>query len=236
MENKKILIVDDSNYFQRLGESFLRRGICTVLKANNAGDALRLIRDEHPHVVVMDLNMPGMKGDDCCREVKSDPVLNKIPIIMLANGWEKNAKNRCIDAGCDDFISKPVNKARLYAGIKRYVNIVERTHVRTSCNGEVAFSEGNGSFPGSLNDISEGGMFIRSADPLKVGSHLDAVFKLNRLGDLMKISGTVVRVVHNRGEAGSMSKGGMGVKFHDISDEVRKSISNYGKLNKPSLM
>lgn len=234
MENKKILIVDDSNYFQRLGESFLRRGICIVLKAKNADDALRLIRDEHPHVVVMDLNMPGMKGDDCCREIKSDPSLKDIPIIMLANSWEKNAKERCVDAGCDDFISKPVNKARLYAGIKRYVNIVERSYVRTPCNGEVSLSADSGSSPGSLNDISEGGMFIRSADPLKVGAELDAVFKLNRLGDLMKISGTVVRVVHNSSEGGSVGAAGMAVKFNDAPDEVKNKISNYRKLNKPS--
>jgi CheY-like chemotaxis protein len=178
--------------------------------------------------------MPGMKGDDCCREVKSDPSLKDIPIIMLANSWEKNAKERCIDAGCDDFISKPVNKARLYAGIKRYVNIVERSHVRTPCNGEVSFSTGSGSSPGNLNDISEGGMFIRSADPLKVGAELDAVFELNRLGDLMKISGTVVRVVHNSGENSSISAAGMGVKFKDVPDEIKKRINNYRKLNKPS--
>ena len=234
MENKKILIVDDSNYFQRLGESFLRRGICTIYKARNAEDALRIIRDEHPHVVVMDLNMPGMKGDECCREVKADPSLKDIPVIMLANSWEKNAKERCIDAGCDDFISKPVNKARLYAGIKRYVNIVERSHVRTPCNGEVLFSAGSGNSPGKLNDISEGGMFIRSADPLKVGAEIDAAFKLNRLGDLMKISGTVVRVVHNSGEGGQPGAAGMGVKFNDAPDEIKNRISNYRKLNKPS--
>ncbi|MDT8317866.1 MAG: response regulator [bacterium] len=234
MEKKKILIVDDSNYFQRLGESFLQRGVCLVLKAKNADDAFRLIRDEHPHVVVMDLNMPGMKGDDCCRELKSDPALKDIPVIMLANSWEKNAKERCLDAGCDDFISKPVNKARLYAGIKRYVNIVERSHVRTPCNGEVSFSAGGGSSPGSLSDISEGGMFIKSADPLKVGAELDAVFKLNRLGDLMKISGTVVRVVHNSGENASAGATGMGVRFNDVSDEVKKKVSSYRKLNKPS--
>jgi len=234
VENKKILIVDDSNYFQRLGESFLRRGICTILKAKNAEDGLRIIKDEHPHVVVMDLNMPGMKGDECCRAVKSDPSLKDIPIIMLANSWEKNAKARCMDAGCDDFISKPVNKARLYAGIKQYVNIVERSHVRTPCNGDVSFSTDMGSFPGSLNDVSEGGMFIRSADPLKVGAELDAVFKLNRLGALMKISGTVVRVVRNCGENSSISTGGMGIKFKNVPDEIKKKIKNHRKLNKPS--
>ena len=234
MENKKILIVDDSNYFQRLGESFLRRGLCTILKAKNAEDALRIIKDEHPHIVVMDLVMPGMKGDECCRAIKSDPFSKDIPIIMLANSWEKNAKERCIDAGCDDFISKPVNRARLYAGIKRYVNIVERSHVRTPCKGDVSFSTDIGNSPGSLNDVSEGGMFIRSVDPLKVGAELDAVFKLNRLGDLMKISGTVVRVVHNCGENSSIVAGGMGVKFNDVSDEIKKRINNYRKLNKPS--
>ena len=234
MENKKILIVDDSNYFQRLGESFLRRGLCMVLKAKNAEDALRIIKDEHPHVVVMDLVMPGMKGDECCRVLKSDPSLKDIPIIMLANSWEKNARERCLDAGCDDFISKPVNKARLYASIKQYVNIVERSHVRTPCNGELSFSTDMGSFPGSLNDVSEGGIFIRNVDPLKVGAELDAVFKLNRLGDLMKISGTVVRVVHNSGENSSISAAGMGIKFNDASDEIKKRIKNYRKLNKPS--
>lgn len=234
MENKKILIVDDSNYFQRLGESFLRRGICTILKAKNADDALKIIKDEHPHVVIMDLGMPGMKGDECCRVVKSDPSVKDIPIIMLANSWEKNAKERCIDAGCDDFISKPVNKARLYASIKRYVNIVERSQMRTPCNSEVSLSTDSGNSPGSLNNISEGGMFIRSADPLKVGAELDAVFKLNRLGDLMKISGTVVRVVHNKAENSSISAAGMAVKFNDAPDEVKKRIKNFRKLNKPS--
>ena len=206
-----------------------------ILKAGNGEEGLSLAREALPSLVIMDFSMPGMKGDECCRTIKSDPDLKETPVIMVANGWEKEAMKRCIDAGCDDFIAKPINKPRLYAGIKRFINIVERAHERMPCQNEITYTANGGECRGTLNDVSEGGLFIRSEAPFAEGTVLTASFILGRLGDRVEAEGRVVRSVNGNRPAGSPIPAGMGVQFVNLPADVKRRIKNFGLVKNGSL-
>ncbi len=232
---KKILLVDDADYFLKLKEGFLQRSDCVILKAGSGEEGLTLAKEASPSLVIMDLSMPGMKGDECCRTIKNDPELKQIPVIMVANGWEKDAMKRCTEAGCDDFISKPINKPRLYAGIKRFIQVVERAHERIPCQNEVVYSANGGECSGVLNDVSEGGLFIRSEAPFAEGTDLTARFKLSKLGDTIETQGRVVRSVNGNRPAGSPFPTGMGVQFIKLSTAAQTKIKHFALVKNGNL-
>ncbi len=226
MDNK-ILFVDDLQYFLKVEKSFLTRDSCSVLKASNGQEALDIIRRESPDIIVMDLEMPVMKGDECCRIVKSGLEFKNVPVIMVANAWDKNGKDRCLKAGCNDFFFKPVNKKELYSCINNYIDVVARDHDRTPCQGEVLFETDSMKSSGLVCNVSEIGMLMESNDALPLGAEIRAVFKLSKLGESISASGRIVRVEEVPPPS---EKKRLGVKFTAISKEGKMLISGFIRL------
>jgi len=223
----KILIVDDAKYFLKQGESFLKRSICDIATAGDGVEALKAIMNDRPHIIIMDYKMPNMNGDECCQIIKANPEFRAVPIIMMANTWDSDAQEKCRLAGCDDFLFKPIKKADFFRSIRKYVNIVERAYNRVPCEGKVVYSFKNFKGEGKILDISEEGMFINSIYSLDVGARVDALFKLSPLGDPLKACGKVVRVVDTLPGNSSAFRLGMGLKFLETPDEVKRSIIDY---------
>lgn len=228
----KILIVDDSSYYLRLGESFLKRSSCKILTAQNGKIALSMIKESRPDLVIMDYKMPVMDGDECCRLAKADEALKHIPIIMTAHSWDLGAQEKCKKAGCDFFVFKPLNKPQYYSAIRKYLNIQERSFARAPCDVTVSYAFKKYKDEGRLINISECGMFIKSIFPLQEGAEVNATFKLTRLGDPMKVKGKVVRVVNRAGESSAPPALGMGIKFISPSDYVKSTIGNFKRIKK----
>ena len=228
----KILIVDDATYYLKLGESFLKRGVCKIITAQNGKIALSLIKEKRPDLIIMDFQMPVMRGDECCRLVKADKQIKNIPIVMMANSWDIDAKEICEKAGCDFFIWKPINKPQFYHAIKKYLNIKERSFSRMPCDSVVSYSFKKFKNEGKLFNISECGVFIKSIFPLQEGAELSVSFKLTRLGDPMKVSGRVVRMINKADECGPLGNLGMGIKFNSPSEYLKSTIRNYKRIKK----
>jgi len=222
----KILIVDDAKYFLKQGESFLKRSVCKIFTAGDGVEGLKAVMTERPHIVIMDLKMPNMSGAECCQIIKSHPEYKDLPIIMMANTWDKDAEDKCRLAGCDDFLFKPIKKADFFRTLRKHVHIVERAGHRVPCEGKVVYTFNNFRGEGKVLDISEEGMFINSVYSLDVGAKVDALFKLSPLGDPLKACGKVVRVVSTPDDP-SIMRLGMGVKFLETPSEVRRSITKY---------
>jgi CheY-like chemotaxis protein len=114
-----ILIVEDNFLNRQFLDIVLRKSGSQVLQATNGQEAVEMCR-QHPEIslVLMDLKMPGMNGFDATKEIKS--FRRYLPIIAVSafamSGDEQSAR----DAGCDDFISKPVSAIRLYEELKKF--------------------------------------------------------------------------------------------------------------------
>ncbi len=114
----KLLVLDDQPYDALLVSTYLREEGYQVLTANKGEDALKLIYEEKPDIVLSDVMMPGMDGFEVCRRIKSDEnsVLTPVVLITALEGQQDRIKG--IQAGADEFLSKPINREELMARVR----------------------------------------------------------------------------------------------------------------------
>ena len=105
----RILVVDDILANRRLMQAKLAARYYSVILAENGPEALRLARTEAPEIILLDIMMPGMDGYEVCRRLKASPETAHIPVVMLSALSETADRVRGLDAGADDFLTKPVD-------------------------------------------------------------------------------------------------------------------------------
>ena len=117
-----ILVVDDQPPNIRLLDAVLSPRGYRVLRAASGEEALQLLRDEQPHLVLLDILMPGMDGYEVCRRIRENPDTAFLPVVMVTAS-DAQQKLRAIEAGADDFITKPFDQGELLARVKSLVRI-----------------------------------------------------------------------------------------------------------------
>jgi DNA-binding response OmpR family regulator len=115
MPGKKVLVVDDNVKTVELVKLYLNRAGYKVLTAYDGLEALRLARETHPNLIVLDLMLPGMDGLEVCRTLRDE---NDVPIIMLTARTTDQDKLTGLDVGADDYVTKPFNPRELAARIR----------------------------------------------------------------------------------------------------------------------
>ena len=118
---KKVLIVDDENNVRRLVAATLSGGDYQILQAKDGIEAMDLIRREHPSVVLLDIQMPGLDGVEVCKQVKADPKLRDTVIVMLTAQAQMDARRRATAAGADTFLTKPFSPLQVLEIVERKV-------------------------------------------------------------------------------------------------------------------
>jgi len=121
-----VLVVDDQPANIRLLDAVLSPRGYRVLTAASGEQALDVLRDERPHVVLLDIMMPGMDGYEVCRRIREHPSTAYLPVVMITAS-DAQEKLRAVEAGADDFITKPFDQAELLARVKSLVR-VKRYH------------------------------------------------------------------------------------------------------------
>jgi CheY-like chemotaxis protein len=114
----KILIVDDSDAFRRLNAEFLKLDGHQVLIARNGRETLKLVHEEQPDVLLLDIMMPGIDGYEICRQIKSDPTTKDTLVVMLT-ALPQSERFKSFQAGADEHITKPVQSRQLRDTVRR---------------------------------------------------------------------------------------------------------------------
>jgi putative two-component system response regulator len=122
-----VLIVDDVAGSARLIESLIAPDGYTVLTVGDAVEALRLVRADPPDLVLMDVMMPLLDGFEACRAIKQDPATRLIPVVLVTSLEDAASRVRGLDAGADDFVSKPFNAAELRARVRSLIRVKRYT-------------------------------------------------------------------------------------------------------------
>ena len=114
----RVLVVDDLPPNVKLLEAKLNAEYFDVVTAFDGPSAIAAAQTKAPDVILLDVMMPGMDGFEACRRLKTDPATMHIPIIMVTALSETADRVRGLEAGADDFLTKPVNDVALFARIK----------------------------------------------------------------------------------------------------------------------
>ena len=118
MLGQKILVVDNEpNIVQSLAFVFNREGF----DAATAGDgvqAMSMIRDSKPNPLILDIMMPNKNGYEVCQEIKSDPELKDIQVLMLSSISNENSRRHAMSQGADDYINKPFSPMQVVTRVK----------------------------------------------------------------------------------------------------------------------
>src|SRR3954469_6070464 len=125
-EKSRILIADDNEPNVELLEAYLAGLDVETAVAVDGQDTLNKVASFKPHLVLLDIMMPKLSGFEVCKKLKSDPATSHIMILMVTALNELGDIERAVQAGTDDFLSKPVNKAEL---LKRVDNMLKLHHV-----------------------------------------------------------------------------------------------------------
>jgi len=126
MPTSKILIADDNLPNVELLEAYLAEADCEVAVAADGRETLEQVARFQPDLILLDIMMPKLSGFEVCRQLKQDPTTNNILILMVTALNEQGDIERAVAAGCDDFLSKPINKLEL---LKRVENMLKLRHV-----------------------------------------------------------------------------------------------------------
>jgi CheY-like chemotaxis protein len=120
----KVLIVEDNEMNRdMLSRRLIRRGYEVVIGVDG-DEGVKLARSEQPHLIIMDMSLPVKDGWTATREIKSDEALAKVPIIALTAHAMAGDKDRAMEAGCDDYDTKPVEFDRLIGKIEALLGAV----------------------------------------------------------------------------------------------------------------
>ena len=124
-QNPIILCVDDEEANLKLLEKILLPRGYTVVSAASGKDALLKIKSQAIDLVLLDIIMPGMDGFEVCRQIKKDQKFRNIPVIMITTLTAKQDRIRGIEAGSEEFFSKPFDPTELLAKIRLLLTIKE---------------------------------------------------------------------------------------------------------------
>lgn len=125
MTTKTVLIIDDEAPIREMIAVALHMAGYTCLEAENAQAGHILVVDHQPDIILLDWMMPDVSGIELARRLKRDPISADIPIIMLTARGEEDNKIQGLEAGADDYITKPFSPRELNARIKA---VLRRTH------------------------------------------------------------------------------------------------------------
>jgi two-component system, cell cycle response regulator len=143
----RVLVVDDIEINVKLLEAKLASEYYDVLRAYNGPTALRIAEAESPDVILLDVMMPQMDGFEVCRRLKANPRTADLPVVMVTALSDASSRLTGLEAGADDFLTKPVNDIALFARVRSLVRLkrmTEEWRLRDRICGQFGSQDGAG--------------------------------------------------------------------------------------------
>jgi len=222
----RILLADDSMFFRAIESKFLQKTPVEILEAQNCAEVYFIVQNERPDLIYMSITLPDEGGDKCCYEIKQDPELSSIPIIMVCDQNVEKQPEMAQRSGCDASLVKPLDRHSFLQAGRKFLDGI-REH-RQSSFFRLSFAFGGEDFDGKCLDISGGGMFIETQVEVPVGTLINMQFKLPD-GPMAAIlcSGEVTWLNRKPKPMKAHYPNGLGVKFVGLPVAIHKSILRF---------
>ena len=226
---KKILLVDDVRLFIELEKTFFqRKSAFEVLTAGSGKEALAIVQAEQPDLVFMDLYMPEMNGDECCRIIRDSDTGKNIPIIIVTSAGKEEDRERCQAAGCTEIVTKPINRAHFLSVAKKYLEIHDRkepryaVHIKVFCIEELEME-----MTDYTVNLNTGGLFLASTRQPPIDSRLSLKFSLPESDERIACRARVAWINNAEKPLKPDLPAGIGMQFVDLTTQDMTIIENY---------
>ena len=117
-----VMVVDDSITVRRVTERFLQRNGMRSVTAKDGLDAIGVLQDNKPNLILLDIEMPRMDGYEFATHVRNDPRFSDVPIIMITSRVGDKHRARAIEIGVNDYLGKPYQDSQLFEAITRLLD------------------------------------------------------------------------------------------------------------------
>ena len=216
-----ILLVDHSRGALLFQETILRRRHQTIMTALSGSEGMQKARAERPQLIIFGFDLFDMTAPEFCREVRSDPDLRGVSLLLVSERENAAHTDLCLSAGCNDVIYRPLQRDELDAKVSRLTAIPTRRQLRTITRIEVSL-ENNGRFVlGRSLNISANGMLLEVDRVLPGDGKVRIHFYLPGDPAPLQITAEILRAEFT----GAMAK--YGVRFVEVADEQRERIEQF---------
>jgi len=226
-EKRSLLVVDSSATYLFYMAMLLKKLEYRVLTATTAEDALLILTDPLPSLVIIDASLPKMSGMDMLKLMKKNPRLKHIPAIIHTAELDSTVKEACMFMGCTAYFRKPADPDALYRAIQAATEAIPRQNIRieVSLNVEVGNRAvfGNVLRSETVTTLSEGGLYIKTLTPEPVNT----VIPLKLFIRNKEIRVTAIVLYSSEKIGGPHKVPGMGMKFVSISPEDKAIVHDF---------
>ncbi len=220
---KKVIIAEDLKTVLERDRSFFNRtGIITIGAASN-NEILDLHRAEKAALIITDLDLPGMSGEDLCSLIRQDDALRSVSIIIVCSETAENLQ-RCTQCGANAFVTSPVNTAVLLQEAHQLLHVTQRKTCRMPLKVRIEGKAMGKPFAGSIENMSTAGLLFLTEAVLFEGDPINCSFELPDSGRI-NLSAEVVRTAAPP-DSPSLKKR-YGVRFTDIGDADASNIETF---------
>ncbi len=218
----KILLADDVKLFMALEKTFLARSHFSFLTATNGRDAFALLKQEAPHLAILEERLPEMDAVQIRAEALKTPELAAIPIVITTSNPTDALRAVAADLGVATVLPKPFRLEDLTAAVQELLPTTRRKHCRFHAATDVGIKlpHGIGFVRGSTLNVSAGGMLIRVQDPISMGQLVWVQFLLPGDPHLISARAKVVRYAKEQRGPGHY----YGFEFVEIPKDDRDRI------------
>mgnify|MGYP001615120093 FL=1 len=121
MPDKNVMVVEDNEKNRKLMRVVLKAKGYNVIEAATGEEALNILRNQKPDIILMDIQLPGIDGITLIKQIKETTALKDIPIIAVTAYAMKGDEEKIMEAGCDAYVSKPINTQELPLIVEKYI-------------------------------------------------------------------------------------------------------------------
>ena len=120
--NKTVLAIEDNKVNMLLVSRVVEAEGYDLLRAEDGPEALEVLKETSPDLILLDVNIPGINGLDLARKIKDDAKLSTVPVVATTANVLVGDKERCLEAGCDEYLPKPLDIRRLREVMHHYLD------------------------------------------------------------------------------------------------------------------
>jgi DNA-binding response OmpR family regulator len=188
---KKVLITEDIKPLLEREKSILSRQKIEIFTASSGEDIPGIHDHEKVDLIIMNLKMSGMDGDEACTTIRNNESLKKVSIIIICDK-DKSEISRCQACGANAFITKPVDDKEIFRYIKKFLYVADRKDLRIIFQVFIKGEQKDRFFFANTENISNSGILLETNEVIEKGERVTCSFFL--YNDLITLDGKVVRI------------------------------------------